>query len=71
MSLIERGAIDKLLAEQNFSNNDRTDPITAGKLGRVPGVDAIILGTIPRYDYADKTTGGAAEFASAASAATP
>ncbi|MGA9800492.1 MAG: CsgG/HfaB family protein [Terriglobales bacterium] len=58
VSVIERSAIDKLLAEQNFSNSDRTDPITAAKLGRVLGVDAIILGTITRYDYADKTTGG-------------
>src|ERR1700722_6460996 len=40
VSVIERSAIDKLLAEQNFSNSDRTDPITAAKLGRVLGVDA-------------------------------
>ncbi len=59
VSVIERSAIDKLLTEQNFSNSDRTDPVTAAKLGRVLGVDAIILGTITRYDYADKTTGGA------------
>jgi curli biogenesis system outer membrane secretion channel CsgG len=58
VSVIERSAIDKLLAEQNFTNSDRTDPVTAAKLGRVLGVDAIILGTITRYDYADKTTGG-------------
>jgi curli biogenesis system outer membrane secretion channel CsgG len=58
VSVIERNAIDKLLAEQNLSNTDRTDPITAAKLGRVLGVDAIILGSITRYDYADKTTGG-------------
>jgi curli biogenesis system outer membrane secretion channel CsgG len=58
VSVIERNAIDKLLAEQNLSNTDRTDPVTAAKLGRVLGVDAIILGTITRYDYADKTTGG-------------
>lgn len=64
VSVIERSAIDKLLAEQNFSNSDRTDPVTAAKLGRVLGVDAIILGTITRYDYADKTTGssGGARF---------
>ena len=58
VSVIERNAIDKLLAEQNFSNTDRTDPVTAAKLGRILGVDAIILGTITHYDYADKTTGG-------------
>jgi curli biogenesis system outer membrane secretion channel CsgG len=58
VSVIERSAIDRLLAEQNFSNSDRTDPVTAAKLGRVLGVDAIVLGTITRYDYADKMTGG-------------
>ena len=57
VSVIERNAIDKLLAEQNLTNSDRTDPVTAAKLGRVLGVDAIILGTITHYDYADKTTG--------------
>lgn len=58
VSVIERNAIDKLLTEQNFSNTNRTDPITAAKLGRILGVDAIILGTITHYDYVDKTTGG-------------
>jgi curli biogenesis system outer membrane secretion channel CsgG len=58
VSVIERNAIDKLLAEQDFSNSNRTDPVTAAKLGRVLGVDTIVLGTITRYDYADKTTGG-------------
>ena len=58
LSVLERNAIDKLLAEQDFSNTNRTDPATAAKLGRVLGVDTIILGTITRYDYFDKTTGG-------------
>jgi curli biogenesis system outer membrane secretion channel CsgG len=56
--VIERSAIDKLLAEQNLSNSEHTDPQTAAKLGKVLGVDGIILGTITRYDYADNMTGG-------------
>jgi curli biogenesis system outer membrane secretion channel CsgG len=60
LSVLERSAIDKLLAEQDFSNTNRTDPATAAKLGRVLGVDTIILGTITQYDYVDKTTGGGA-----------
>jgi len=56
--VIERSAIDKLLAEQNLSNTERGDPQTAAKLGKLLGVDAIILGTITRYDYADNMTGG-------------
>jgi len=62
VSVIERNAIDKLLAEQNLTNSDRTDPTTAAKLGRILGVDAIIMGTITHYDYVDKTTGGGSHF---------
>jgi curli biogenesis system outer membrane secretion channel CsgG len=58
VTVIERNAIDKLIAEQNLSNSDRTDPTTAAKLGRILGVDAIVMGTITHYDYLDKTTGG-------------
>ena len=58
VSVIERNAIDKLLAEQNLTNSDRTDPTTAAKLGRILGVDAIVMGTLTHYDYVDKTTGG-------------
>lgn len=58
VTVIERNAIDKLLAEQNLTNSDRTDPLTAAKLGRILGVDAIVMGTITHYDYIDKTTGG-------------
>jgi curli biogenesis system outer membrane secretion channel CsgG len=58
VSVIERSALDKLLGEQNLTNSDRTDRLTAAKLGRILGVDAIILGTITHYDYEDKTTGG-------------
>jgi curli biogenesis system outer membrane secretion channel CsgG len=63
VSVIERNAIDKLIAEQNLTNSDRTDPTTAAKLGRILGVDAIVMGTITHYDYADKTTGGGTHFA--------
>lgn len=56
--VIERNAINKLLAEQDLTNSDRTDPITAAKLGRVLGVDAIVLGSITHYDYEDKIIGG-------------
>ena len=54
VSIVERSALDKVLAEQNLTNSDRADPAAAAKLGRVLGVDAIILGTITRYDYDEK-----------------
>ena len=36
-SVIERKALDKIIAEQNFSNSDRANPDTAAKLGRIAG----------------------------------
>ena len=56
-SVIERKALDKVLAEQNFSNSDRADPNSAAKIGRVLGVDAIIVGSITQFGRDDKNTG--------------
>jgi len=58
--VIERKALDKILAEQNFSNSDRADPSTAAKIGKVLGVDAIIIGSITKFGRDDKnvTAGG-------------
>ena len=50
VTVIERAAIDKLMAEQTLGNSDRTDPLTAAKLGRILGVDAIVLGAITQND---------------------
>ena len=41
-SIIERKALDKILAEQNFSNSDRANPTSAAKIGKMLGVDAIL-----------------------------
>lgn len=55
-SVIERKALDKILAEQNFSNSDRADPTSAAKIGKVLGVDAIIIGSITQFGRDDKKT---------------
>ncbi len=55
-SVIERKALEKVLAEQNFSNSDRADPSSAAKIGRVLGVDAIIVGSITQFGRDDKAT---------------
>ena len=61
-TVVERKAIDKIIAEQNFSNSDRADANTAAKIGRLLGVDAIIVGSITQFGRDDKTTklGGSA-----------
>jgi curli biogenesis system outer membrane secretion channel CsgG len=54
--LIERSALDKILAEQNFSNSDRADSTTAAKIGKVLGVDAIVIGSITQFGRDDQHT---------------
>jgi curli biogenesis system outer membrane secretion channel CsgG len=55
-SVIERNALDKILSEQNFSNSDRADATTAAKIGKVLGVDAIIIGSITQFGRDDQHT---------------
>jgi len=55
-SVIERKMLDKIIAEQNFSNSDRADPNSAAKIGKILGVDAIIVGSITQFGRDDKKT---------------
>lgn len=57
--VIERAALDKIIAEQNFNNSDRADPSSASKIGRILGVDTIIIGSITKFGRDDKQVGGA------------
>ena len=56
-SVIERKAMDKILAEQNFSNSNRADPTSAAKIGKLLGLDAIIMGSITEFGGETKKTG--------------
>ena len=56
-SVIERKALDKILAEQNFSNSNRADATSAAKIGKMLGVDAIIVGSITQFGNDTKNTG--------------
>lgn len=60
-SVIDRKAMDKILTEQNFSNSDRANPNSAAKLGKILGVDAIIVGSVTQFGNETKNTnlGGA------------
>jgi len=55
-SVIERKAMDKILPEQNFSNSDRANPTSAAKLGKLLGVDAIIVGSVTQFGNDTKNT---------------
>ncbi len=56
-SVIERKALQKVLAEQNLSNSDRVDSNSAAKIGKLLGVDAIIIGSITQFGRDDKNVG--------------
>jgi curli biogenesis system outer membrane secretion channel CsgG len=55
VTVIERQALDTLIAEQNMSNSDRFDSNSAAKIGRLLGVDAIITGSITQFGRDDQT----------------
>ena len=55
-SVIERKSLDKILAEQNFSTSDRANPASAAKIGKLLGVDAIIVGSITQFGGENKNT---------------
>ena len=55
--VIERQDIDKVLTEQNFSNSDLADPATAAKIGKLLGVDAIIVGSVTQFGKDTKNLG--------------
>lgn len=59
-SVIERKALDKVLAEQNMSNTDRFDSSSAAKIGRLLGVEAIVVGSVTQFGRDDQSisTGG-------------
>src|SRR5688500_6815220 len=48
-TIVERRALDQVLKEQNFSNSNRADPKTAAAIGRVLGLDAIIVGSVTQF----------------------
>lgn len=56
-SVIERRALDQILAEQNFSNSDRADATSAAQIGRLLGVDAVVVGSITQFGNDTQTTG--------------
>ena len=55
-TVVERKMLDKILAEQNFSNSDRANPASAAQIGKILGLDAIIVGTITQFGGETKET---------------
>jgi curli biogenesis system outer membrane secretion channel CsgG len=55
-SVIEREQMAKILSEQNFSNSDRANPTSAAQIGKLLGVDAIIVGSVTEFGNDNKNT---------------
>ncbi len=56
-SVVERKQLEKILQEQNFSNSDRANPATAARIGKVLGVNAIVIGSITQFGMEERKVG--------------
>ncbi len=59
-SVIERKQLDKIMAEQNLGASGRVDEATAARIGKILGVDALIMGSVSSFGRDDKNRGGGA-----------
>ncbi|NJM68365.1 MAG: penicillin-binding protein activator LpoB [Acaryochloris sp. RU_4_1] len=56
--LVERSKIDAILAEQNLGQSGRIEPTTAAQIGRILGVDAVLIGSITQFHVEEQAKGG-------------
>ncbi|WP_299408155.1 CsgG/HfaB family protein [Acaryochloris sp. IP29b_bin.148] len=56
--LVERSKVDAILAEQNLGRSGRIEPTTAAQIGRVLGVDAVLIGSITQFHVEEQSKGG-------------
>jgi curli biogenesis system outer membrane secretion channel CsgG len=59
-SVIERSRLEAILAEQNLGLSGRLDASTAAQVGRILGVDAVIIGSVTQFDVSVRRSGGGA-----------
>ncbi len=56
-TVIERSQIDAILAEQNLGASGRVDASTAAQIGRILGVESVVIGSITKFNYDVKNRG--------------
>jgi curli biogenesis system outer membrane secretion channel CsgG len=61
-SVIERSRIEQILQEQNLGASGRVDPATAAQIGKILGVDVVVIGSITQYNVEEKNSGGSLGF---------
>ncbi len=57
-SVIERSRLDAVLKEQNLGASGRVDAASAAQIGKILGVDLVIIGSITQFDLQQSTSGG-------------
>lgn len=56
--LIEREQIDKVIKEQDFGQSGRVDAKTAAKIGKILGVDFLVMGRVTEFSLKSTEVGG-------------
>lgn len=59
-SVIERSRLDAILQEQNLGMTGRVDASTAAQVGRILGVEAVIIGSVTQFDVSVRESAGGA-----------
>ncbi|MGL5874785.1 MAG: CsgG/HfaB family protein [Xenococcaceae cyanobacterium] len=56
-SVIERSKLDAILQEQNLGASGRVDASTAAQIGRILGVEAVVIGSVTQFDLQQRNSG--------------
>lgn len=56
-TVVERSRVEEILQEQDLGASGRIDPSTAAQIGRVLGVDAVVIGSVTRFNF-EESGGG-------------
>ena len=57
-SIIERSRVAEVLREQNLGASGRVNASTAAQIGRILGVDAVVVGSVTRFNLEERRSGG-------------
>ena len=57
-SIIERSRVAEVLREQNLGASGRVNASTAAQIGRILGVDVVVVGSVTRFNLEERRSGG-------------
>ncbi len=52
--VVERPLLDKMLADQNLGESARVDPSTAARVGKILGVQLVVVGSVTEFEVSEK-----------------